>query len=116
MSQQTTSLLTNYGQTSINTSKPSTTNQPTSTTSSSSILNALIFEHAMGGMQIASSLPKQTHGQTNISGAQNMRPTQLPATKSKLTPFEAKLLAQAKAAAEKKAAQEKAEEIGRAHV
>lgn len=109
MSKQTTSLLSNYGQTSINTTKTSATTKPVSTASSSSVLNALIFEHSMGNMKIASILPKQTHGQTHISKPQNPHPTQLPSIKAKLTPFETKLLAQAKAIAEKKAAQAKAE-------
>ena len=102
MSKQTTSLLSNYGQTSINTTKTSATTKPVSTASSSSVLNALIFEHSMGNMKIASILPKQTHGQTHISKPQNTHPTQLPSIKAKLTPFETKLLAQAKAIAEKK--------------
>jgi len=63
----------------------------------------------MGGMNIATALPKQTYGKTNIAGTQNIQPAKVPINKSKLTPFEAKLLAQAKAAAEKKAAQERAE-------
>ena len=108
MSKQTLSALTNHGQTNIHTSR-TTSNITQQSQTTSSTLNALIFEHSMGGMNIATALPKQTYGKTNIAGTQNIQSAKVPINKSKLTPFEAKLLAQAKAAAEKKAAQERAE-------
>ncbi|OFR04768.1 hypothetical protein HMPREF2907_06465 [Neisseria sp. HMSC055H02] len=101
MSKQTLSALTNHGQTNIHTS-PNKSNPESQSQGKSSTLNALIFQHSMGGINIASALPKQTHGTTNITGRQNAQPIKINANKAKLTPFEAKLLAQAKAAADKK--------------
>ena len=115
MSKQTLSALTNHGQTNIHTS-PNKSNPESQSQGKSSTLNALIFQHSMGGINIASALPKQTHGTTNITGRQNAQPIKINANKAKLTPFEAKLLAQAKAAADKKAAQDRAEAAHKASV
>ena len=102
MSKQTLSALANHGQTTIHTS-PAISNTTGQGQTTSSTLNALIFEHSMGGINIATALPKQTYGKTNITDTSNMQPTKFSMNKAKLTPFETQLLAQAKAAAEKKA-------------
>ena len=70
----------------------------------------------MGGINIATALPKQTYGKTNITDTSNMQPTKFSMNKAKLTPFETQLLAQAKAAAEKKAEQERAEAAHKAAI
>ena len=109
MSKQTLSALANHGQTTIHTS-PAISNTTGQGQTTSSTLNALIFEHSMGGINIATALPKQTYGKTNITDTSNMQPTKFSMNKAKLTPFETQLLAQAKAAAEKKAEQDVAKQ------